>query len=251
MKTMNEAKSIVHEWAEAFMPFASQGRGKVIVEGFQDMQRSGIHFPPAHDKPTFVPMISPHQPKKEEEKEEESFDVKAFYRKVKRLNEKIEEEGISFFENVKAQAIASECEFSLPTIKKLLAKEEKNGDDDFCDHVRILISLCQSIIKQYSEYKSSQDKSWDDDDDDDDWDWDDNKKSSSTKITTQRREQEDSSVSVRKGRTRREVKKQSKQSELELELEPEPEEDFLSGFSSNVAPAEQVQPMNDFDFLSF
>ena len=241
MKTMNEAKSIVHEWAEAFMPFASQGRGKVIVEGFQDMQRSGIHFPPAHDKPTFVPMISPHQPKKEEEKEEESFDVKAFYRKVKRLNEKIEEEGISFFENVKAQAIASECEFSLPTIKKLLAKEEKNGDDDFCDHVRILISLCQSIIKQYSEYKSSQDKSWDDDDDD--WDWDDNKKSSSSKVSRQRRDQEDSSVSVRKGRTRREMKKQPEQ--------PEPEEDFLSGFSSNVAPAEQVQPMNDFDFLSF
>ena len=241
MKTMNEAKSIVHEWAEAFMPFASQGRGKVIVEGFQDMQRSGIHFPPAHDKPTFVPMITPHHAKKEEEKEEESFDVKAFYRKVKRLNEKIEEEGISFFENVKAQAIASECEFSLPTIKKLLAKEERNGDDDFCDHVRVLISLCQSIIKQYSEYKSSQDKSWDDDDDD--WDWDDNKKSSSTKITTQRREQDDSSVSVRKGRTRREMKKQPEQ--------PEPEEDFLSGFSSNVAPAEQVQPMNDFDFLSF
>ena len=244
MKTMNEAKSIVHEWAEAFMPFASQGRGKVIVEGFQDMQRSGIHFPPAHDKPTFVPMITPHQPKKEEEKEEESFDVKAFYRKVKRLNEKIEEEGISFFENVKAQAIASECEFSLPTIKKLLAKEERNGDDDFCDHVRILISLCQSIIKQYNEYKSSQDKSWDDDDDgDDDWDWDDNKKSSSSKVSRQRRDQEDSSVSVRKGRTRREMKKQPEQ--------PEPEEDFLSGFSNNVAPAEQVQAMNDFDFLSF
>jgi len=57
MKVMNSAKIIVRDWANAFMPVVSQGRGKVLVEGYQDMQCSGIHFPPTTEQPSWQPKI--------------------------------------------------------------------------------------------------------------------------------------------------------------------------------------------------
>lgn len=41
MHLMNDARAMVRVWGEGFLPYASQGRGKVIVEGYQEMQRDG------------------------------------------------------------------------------------------------------------------------------------------------------------------------------------------------------------------
>lgn len=114
MHLMNDARNIVRVWGEGFLPFASQGRGKVIVEGYQDMQRSGIRFPaPAGEETKWVPMVSPPSRKAAESVSEPShsvpskrvsdLDPKELYRNVKRLLSKLEEEGPSFFENEKAR----------------------------------------------------------------------------------------------------------------------------------------------------
>lgn len=42
MHVANEAKNMIRLWGDAFMPYASSGRGRVIVEGYQDMQRDGM-----------------------------------------------------------------------------------------------------------------------------------------------------------------------------------------------------------------
>lgn len=44
MHLMNDARAMVRVWGEGFLPYASQGRGKVIVEGYQEMQRDGNVF---------------------------------------------------------------------------------------------------------------------------------------------------------------------------------------------------------------
>lgn len=193
---MNAAKIIVRDWADAFMPVVSQGRGKVIVEGYQDMQRSGIHFPISTEKPKWVPQVNPVQkekPRKESvhSEEETDFDIKAFYRQVKRLQEKLTEEGVEFFENAKAQSIADECEQSLPRIQKILSRAEAGYEDEnFCSHVRVLISLCKDINRQYKEYKDSQGTPWSEEEDD--WDWDSESKpskSSKSKYGSEEREE--------------------------------------------------------------
>ena len=70
MHLMNDARAMVRVWGEGFLPYASQGRGKVIVEGYQEMQRDGkvvicslskgIRFPPApnEDENKWVPMVT-------------------------------------------------------------------------------------------------------------------------------------------------------------------------------------------------
>ena len=113
MHLMNEARNIVRVWGEGFLPYASQGRGKVIVEGYQDMQRSGIRFPaPSGEETKWVPMISPPTRKPAEpssnrssipSKRASDVDPKELYRNVKRLQAKLNEEGPSFFENEKAR----------------------------------------------------------------------------------------------------------------------------------------------------
>lgn len=114
MHLMNDARNIVRVWGEGFLPFASQGRGKVIVEGYQDMQRSGIRFPaPAGEEEKWVPMVSPPTTRKDSEpvvehssvpsKRVADLDPKELYRNVKRLVAKLDEEGPSFFENEKAR----------------------------------------------------------------------------------------------------------------------------------------------------
>lgn len=241
MKVMNSAKSIVREWGDAFIPYVSQGRGKVIVEGYQDMQRSGIHFPPAGDKPSWTPLVHPtkqqnrsvNSPKSVNPAEsvvEEDFDVKGFYRKVKKVIERLEEKGITLFDNVKVQAIAAECEFSLPKIQSLLkSKEQKGMDDDYCSHVRSLISMCKRIIEEHQSYKSQKTTNWSDEPDDD-WGWSDDE--------TKKKKPEEEEPSVRKGRRSRRTQKQE---------EPE---DFLSSLTFDT-PTPSSQVNNDFDFLSF
>ena len=120
MHLMNDARNIVRVWGEGFLPYASQGRGKVIVEGYQDMQRSGIRFPaPAGEETKWVPMVAAPTRKSEEpsysssssssssrsvpSKRVADLDPKELYRNVKRLIAKLDEEGISFFENEKAR----------------------------------------------------------------------------------------------------------------------------------------------------
>ena len=211
MKVMNSAKIIVRDWANAFMPVVSQGRGKVIVEGYQDMQRSGIHFPPTTEPPSWQPKIKvePGKPNQVEhsvknrmvnseenslnravsggeEEEEEEFDIKAFYRRVKRLEEKLDEEGDSFFANSKAQAIASECEMNIPRIRSILQKEEVEEEDNYIAHVKKLLQSCERVKKQYQNYQSATSLQWSDNEDD--WDWANSSSKSTSKTPTTLRE---------------------------------------------------------------
>ena len=116
MHLMNDARAMVRVWGEGFLPYASQGRGKVIVEGYQDMQRDGIRFPAPQNESEnkWVPMVS--APSRSYQSSSEStytnmrspkhvsdLDPKDLYRKVKRLLAKLDEEGITFFENEKAK----------------------------------------------------------------------------------------------------------------------------------------------------
>lgn len=114
MHLMNDARNIVRVWGEGFLPYASQGRGKVIVEGYQDMQRSGIRFPaPSGEETKWIPQVSAPSRRREESPVEKAVsstpskrvsevDPKELYRNVKRLVAKLDEEGIDFFENEKA-----------------------------------------------------------------------------------------------------------------------------------------------------
>lgn len=129
MHLMNDARAMVRVWGEGFLPYASQGRGKVIVEGYQDMQRDGcsacsasrvgIRFPPApnEEENKWVPMVSPPQrsysstsaptstyaASSTPTKRVSDLNPKELYRNVKRLLAKLEEEGLGFFENEKAK----------------------------------------------------------------------------------------------------------------------------------------------------
>lgn len=130
MHLMNDARSMVRVWGEGFLPYASQGRGKVIVEGYQDMQRDGaftssascvgIRFPPAsnEDENKWVPMVSPptrtyssstststptYSSSSTSSKRASDLNPKELYRNVKRLLAKLDEEGLDFFQNEKAK----------------------------------------------------------------------------------------------------------------------------------------------------
>ena len=126
MHLMNDARAMVRVWGEGFLPYASQGRGKVIVEGYQDMQRDGsfspplsqlgIRFPPAanEEENKWVPMVT--APSRSSSSKAQSYgssnvpskrvsdlNPKELYRNVKRLLAKLDEEGLDFFENAKAK----------------------------------------------------------------------------------------------------------------------------------------------------
>lgn len=131
---MNDARAMVRVWGEGFLPYASQGRGKVIVEGYQDMQRDGsfssslsrigIRFPPAanEEENKWVPMVT--VPSRSSASKTQSYssssvpskrvsdlNPKELYRNVKRLLSKLDEEGLDFFENAKAKVrLRMECE---------------------------------------------------------------------------------------------------------------------------------------------
>lgn len=129
MHLMNDARAMVRVWGEGFLPYASQGRGKVIVEGYQDMQRSGIRFPaaPNEEENKWVPMVTvPTSRSNASSSSSSSYyggsgsssssnsssvpskavsevNPKELYRNVKKLLAKLDEEGLDFFANERAQ----------------------------------------------------------------------------------------------------------------------------------------------------
>ena len=115
MHLMNDARAMVRVWGEGFLPYASQGRGKVIVEGYQDMQRSGIRFPaaPNEEENKWVPMVTVPTSRSSASSSSGSSSVpsksvsevnpKELYRNVKRLLAKLDEEGLDFFANERAR----------------------------------------------------------------------------------------------------------------------------------------------------
>lgn len=132
MHLMNDARAMVRVWGEGFLPYASQGRGKVIVEGYQDMQRSGIRFPaaPNEEENKWVPMVTVPTSRSSASSSSSSSNYyggssssssssggsssvpsksvsevnpKELYRNVKRLLAKLDEEGLDFFANERAR----------------------------------------------------------------------------------------------------------------------------------------------------
>lgn len=129
MHLMNDARAMVRVWGEGFLPYASQGRGKVIVEGYQDMQRSGIRFPaaPNEEENKWVPMVTVPTSRSSASSSSSSnyyggsssssssgsssvpsksvseVNPKELYRNVKRLLAKLDEEGLDFFANERAR----------------------------------------------------------------------------------------------------------------------------------------------------
>lgn len=128
MHLMNDARAMVRVWGEGFLPYASQGRGKVIVEGYQDMQRSGIRFPapPNEEENKWVPMVTVPTSRSTASssgsggsssyyggsssgssgvpsKAVSEVNPKELYRNVKRLLAKLDEEGLEFFANERAR----------------------------------------------------------------------------------------------------------------------------------------------------
>ena len=127
MHLMNDARAMVRVWGEGFLPYASQGRGKVIVEGYQDMQRSGIRFPaaPNEEENKWVPMVTVPTSRSNASSSASSasnyyggssssasgvpsksvseVNPKELYRNVKRLLAKLDEEGLDFFANERAR----------------------------------------------------------------------------------------------------------------------------------------------------
>lgn len=161
MHLMNDARAMVRVWGEGFLPYASQGRGKVIVEGYQEMQRDGkavdlfsqqgIRFPPApnEEENKWVPMVT--APTRSTSRSTTSYssttessgpakrvqdlDPKELYRNVKRLLAKLEEEGIEFFENAKAKSIVEDSKASQKALMVMIDRETTRGDDEnVCDN---------------------------------------------------------------------------------------------------------------------
>ena len=160
MHLMNDARAMVRVWGEGFLPYASQGRGKVIVEGYQEMQRDGnafssifhqigVRFPPApnEEENKWVPMVtaptrsssSSSSSKPESSyssssstpsKRVQDFDPKELYRNVKKLLTKVEEEGVNFFENAKAKSIAEDCKASQKALMVMIDRETTRGSDE-------------------------------------------------------------------------------------------------------------------------
>ncbi|KAK8820549.1 hypothetical protein WA577_006609 [Blastocystis sp. JDR] len=188
MHLMNDARAMVRVWGEGFLPYASQGRGKVIVEGYQDMQRDGIRFPPApnEEENKWVPMVSPPQrsysstsaptstyaASSTPTKRVSDLNPKELYRNVKRLLAKLEEEGLGFFENEKAKSIAEESAASQKPLMVLIDRETTRGDDEnMLSHLLTLNDMCQQLNGMYAKYqkkeaaKKKKEDSWSDDDD--------------------------------------------------------------------------------------
>ena len=93
MHVMNKARTMMLEWGEAFLPFVSQGLGKTIVEGYQEMMNDGIRFPPLTESNKWTPctqLVTPEKPV--------TSDVKDFYRHIKQAMGTIEEKGTAYFQ---------------------------------------------------------------------------------------------------------------------------------------------------------
>lgn len=184
MHLMNDARAMVRVWGEGFLPYASQGRGKVIVEGYQEMQRDGrvvycfssylgVRFPPApnEEENKWVPMVtaptrssasssssnsrseSSYSSSSAPTKRVQDFDPKELYRNVKKLLSKVEEDGVDFFENAKAKSIAEDCKASQKALMVMIDRETTRGTDENVRHdgmICLSLSFLSSLAAQPS-----------------------------------------------------------------------------------------------------
>lgn len=60
----------------------------------------------------------------------QDFDPKELYRNVKKLLAKVDEEGVSFFENAKAKSIADDCKASQKALMVMIDRETTRGSDE-------------------------------------------------------------------------------------------------------------------------
>ena len=151
MQVVNEAKKAIHEWGEAFLPLVSKGFGRVIVEGYRDMKRDGIQFPALSYSPSWVPAItmSPSTSSCDD-----AFDVKEFYRRVKRLKTELETSGSQVFQQKAASAIAADCIQCMPRIRRM--ERDPSNDEDTTSHLRKLARYMESITEDYARYREKE-----------------------------------------------------------------------------------------------
>lgn len=142
MRVMNIARTMMLEWGEAFLPFVSQGFGKSIVGGYQEMMKDGIRFPPLTESNKWIPCLEP------EAHQRTDFDVKEFYRRMKRVVARIDESGPSFLHTSEGRKILEECEQRLPSLAGLIIDARKNRDESTVQHLRLLHEMCDQVIAQ-------------------------------------------------------------------------------------------------------
>ena len=162
MRVMNKARTMMLEWGEAFLPIVSQGFGKAIVQGYQEMMNEGIRFPPLTESNKWTPclqLVASEKPV--------SSDVKDFYRHIKRAMGTIEETGVSYFKTDEGAKVLEECRRRLPEMDVIL---KSTSEESTLQHVKKLKEMCRRVIElgekvddDWSEDERSEDV-WDDED---------------------------------------------------------------------------------------
>ena len=160
MRVMNKARTMMLEWGEAFLPIVSQGFGKAIVQGYQEMMNEGIRFPPLTESNKWTPclqLVASEKPV--------SSDVKDFYRHIKRAMGTIEETGVSYFKTDEGAKVLEECRRRLPEMDVIL---KSTSEESTLQHVKKLKEMCRRVIElgekvddDWSEDERSEDV-WDD-----------------------------------------------------------------------------------------
>ena len=151
MHVMNKARTMMLEWGEAFLPFVSQGLGKTIVEGYQEMMNDGIRFPPLTESNKWTPctqLVTPEKPV--------TSDVKDFYRHIKQAMGTIEEKGTAYFQTNEGTKVLEECRRRLPEMDAILTSA---SDESTLQHVKKLKEMCKQVI----ELGEKVDDDWSDD----------------------------------------------------------------------------------------
>ena len=139
MHVMNKARTMMLEWGEAFLPFVSQGLGKTIVEGYQEMMNDGIRFPPLTESNKWTPctqLVTPEKPV--------TSDVKDFYRHIKQAMGTIEEKGTAYFQTNEGTKVLEECRRRLPEMDAILTSA---SDESTLQHVKKLKEMCKQVIE--------------------------------------------------------------------------------------------------------
>ena len=139
MHVMNKARTMMLEWGEAFLPFVSQGLGKTIVEGYQEMMNDGIRFPPLTESNKWTPctqLVTPEKPV--------TSDVKDFYRHIKQAMGTIEEKGTAYFQTNEGTKGLEECRRRMPDMDAILTSA---SDESTLQHVKKLKEMCKQVIE--------------------------------------------------------------------------------------------------------
>ena len=153
MRVMNKARAMMLEWGEAFRPLVSQGLGKSIVDGYQEMIKDGIRFPPLTESNKWTPCLEP------ESYHRTDFDIKDFYRRMKKVVARIDESGPSFLHSSEGAIILEECKQRLPTFAGMIIEARKKGDESTVQHLCLLHEMCDQVVAQ----EKGTDDDWSDD----------------------------------------------------------------------------------------